>query len=367
MFIRNLQFCCQGDENFPCKLGHEQCEICELFALHNNAHIVEQLQIDCDVCSKWNNHIVKANESRQQYRTDRAKHSQTDHVIYSADLQKVIMLPRLDMFKSALFTRRIIAFNESFVPLGTQSSELLKPIAVIWHEATAGRKTEDIISAFHAFFLHCRDAKTVTVWLDNCAAQNKNWTLFCYLLYIVNSEEIAADLTELKYFEPGHTFMSADNFHHQVEKSLKKAGKVYDFNDFCTCVQEANSGRVHVKHMKAGNFFDWPDVSSTYKLNRSGPRPYVSDFVMVTATRGSRVLTYKTAFDSNDTPLNFLTAAAQKRGLGKPSPRCTPRGIPQVKRDDIISKCGGLMPANRLKFWSELPISNVVDLASGEE
>lgn len=155
------------------------------------------------------------------------------------------MLPRMDMFKSAVFTRRIIAFNESFVPLGNQSNELLKPIAVVWHEATSGRKKEDIISAFHAFFLQCCDANTITVWLDNCSAQNKNWALFCYLLYIVNSSEIAANLIEFKYFEPGHTFMSADNFHHQVEKSLKKAGKVYDFHDFCTCVQEANSGSTH--------------------------------------------------------------------------------------------------------------------------
>ncbi|KAF9417607.1 hypothetical protein HW555_005314 [Spodoptera exigua] len=38
------------------------------------------------------------------------------------DLQKVIMLPRIDMFKAAIFCPRIIAFNESFVPLGPTKS-----------------------------------------------------------------------------------------------------------------------------------------------------------------------------------------------------------------------------------------------------
>ena len=92
--------------------------------------------------------------------------------------------------------------------------------------------------------------------------------------------------------------MVADCFHHQVEKSLKKSGKVYDFNDFCSCVQESNSGRVCVKHKKTCDFFEWPIVSATYKLNRSVPRSYLSDYVMVTASRGSHILTYKTAFDS---------------------------------------------------------------------
>jgi len=42
------------------------------------------------------------------------------------------MLPRMENFKAAIFTKRVIAFNESFVPIGPKSS--IKPLAVIWHE-----------------------------------------------------------------------------------------------------------------------------------------------------------------------------------------------------------------------------------------
>lgn len=71
-----------------------------------------------------------------------------------------------------------------------------------------------------------------------------------FLVYIVNSDEIEADEIILKYFEPGHTFMSADSFHHQVEKSMKARGKIYNFDDFCSSVEGANSGNVKVTAMK---------------------------------------------------------------------------------------------------------------------
>ena len=46
----------------------------------------------------------------------------------------------------------------------------------------------------------------------------------------------------LKYFEPGHTFMSADSFHAQVEKQFKRKATLFDFNDYFSCV--AAAGRV---------------------------------------------------------------------------------------------------------------------------
>lgn len=113
-----------------------------------------------------------------------------------------------------------------------------------------------------------RDATKITLWLDNCSAQNKNWSLFCFFVYIINSNEIEAKTIELKYFEPGHTFMSANSFHHQVERSLKKRGKVYDFEDFRNCVQGASSGKTVVAEMEIKHFFDWSDYTSQHKLSR---------------------------------------------------------------------------------------------------
>jgi len=346
------------------KLGNEECEKCTEFQLHNPLHTQELLDENresCDQCSNWNEHIKRAKQARDEYRKDTEV---TDaKSVFSADLEKVIMLPRMEMFKSVLFTRRIIAFNESFVPTG--KTQKLKPFAVIWHEATAGRKREDIVSTFYAFFLQHRDTDHIVIWLDNCAAQNKNWCLFTFLVWLVNSDIVNVRIIEFKYLEAGHTFMSADSFHSQVERSMKQCDKVYDFGDFEACVNNANSGKADVKSMLYSDFYDWRDESSTYKLTRMTPRPYVADMVWLKAERGQNSIEYKTSFDQQTVfKCNFLNARAAKQGVSKAVARSSARGIPQEKKDDILLKLTRLMPSNRMAFWKDLPVSAVSDLVT---
>ncbi|KAF2880235.1 hypothetical protein ILUMI_25938 [Ignelater luminosus] len=99
-------------------------------------------------------------------------------VCFSTDLEKVIMLSRIDMFKRGVFCQRIIVFNECFVPV--DKTQKLHPIACLWHECISGRKKEDLISTFHAFMIQMRDKEPIIIWLDNCAGQNKNWSLLSY-------------------------------------------------------------------------------------------------------------------------------------------------------------------------------------------
>ncbi|GFR81918.1 CAI-1 autoinducer sensor kinase/phosphatase CqsS [Elysia marginata] len=92
-------------------------------------------------------------------------------IFTSADLQKVIMLPRIDTFKAAIFfTKRLVVFNKTFAELGCGSRDF----AAVWHKAIAGRQDEDIASTFYAFLHKVRDTKKIVFWLDNCGAQNKN-------------------------------------------------------------------------------------------------------------------------------------------------------------------------------------------------
>lgn len=87
----------------------------------------------------------------------------------------------------------------------------------VWHEGISGCKKEDLVSSFYMFFLYYREAQNLKIWLDNCSSQNKNWCLLLFLVYIVNSIDICAQEIVLNHFEAGHTFMSANSFHHQVE------------------------------------------------------------------------------------------------------------------------------------------------------
>lgn len=341
------------------KLGHEECESCTIF--ENHGHSQENVDPDCDTCKTYTVHIKKAEESRKMYREDAEKERNNFEVCYSADLQKVIMLPRLEQYKIALFTPRIIAFNESFVPVGKKQSGI-KPVATVWHEGIAGRKKEDIISTFHSFFLENRDSTSITLWLDNCSAQNKNWSFFSFLVYMVNSPDIQAKEIWIKYFEPGHTYMSADSFHHQVELSMKYKGSVCDFKDFCDAVQSSNSGKVTVVEMEIGQFYDWVDHTSQAKIKKAEPRPYLAEITMIIAERGKNSLKYFTNYDpATSKILNFLKAKPERDGIQKPNPRPKNRGINREKKEGIINKLCPLMTEARRQFWYNIDVNDHVN------
>ena len=177
------------------KLGSEQCEKCEKFELNKNAHDHEvnikelQATLDgepdsipvnetvCDKCREYLHHRKVAETTRRLYQADANMEIQSGTSVRSVDLQKVIMLPRMPGNKTAVFTKRIVAFHETFAAVGVREKKKKKKnnISVIWHEGIAGRKQEEITSAFVKALKHERDQKHIIYWLDNCAAQNKNW------------------------------------------------------------------------------------------------------------------------------------------------------------------------------------------------
>lgn len=265
------------------------------------------------------------------------------------------MLPRCDTFKEVIFVPRLVAYNESFIPGGKNPK--VAPFAAVWHEATAGRSKKDIISAFYKYFLQIRDAEQVMLWTDNCSAQNKNWCLYSFFIYLVNCDEVALKDLKIKYFESGHTFMAADSFHHAVENALRWKGKVYDFDDYLDAVKNSFKG-VNVVELKENSFFDWEDHTSQYKLNKITPRPYLNSMVEVHFKRGERTMSYSHSLGGELISLNFLGHKSFKTGISLPKHKQIPRGISELRKQTIISKLGPIFPSNRLRFWENLPTTD---------
>lgn len=53
---------------------------------------------------------------------------------------------------------------------------------MLWHEAIASRKEENITDAILALIKEERDVTDFKFWADNCTGQNKNWILFTALV-----------------------------------------------------------------------------------------------------------------------------------------------------------------------------------------
>ena len=210
------------------KLGEEECEVCTAIELHECAQNKEECTKTermeaiqegvCEQCDSWKLHIKRDKEARTQYQNDRDTFPEKDHFFLSADMQKVIMLPRLPGQKIAVFTRRIVMFHETFAPLVPDEKirkewanekkkfTKIKPHGMIWHEGIMGRNDEDVCSTAVKLLTQTpyREGKVVNVWWDNCAGQGKNWTLYSQMVYQVNNHPSIEEII-FKYLEKGHT------------------------------------------------------------------------------------------------------------------------------------------------------------------
>lgn len=336
------------------QLGNEECEMCQTHSIHMKGGNCPN---PCDICHRQEEHKSRATHARQAYQADATNPHMPDECIVSADMQKVIMLPRMEMFKTVLFTRRICLFNETFAAVGSKKKQSARKnnVACLWHEGIMGRKDEDIASTFWEFISENRDFAAVTIWLDNCAGQNKNWTLFTVMATAVNSDSFNVSRITLKYFEKGHTFMSADSAHAEIEDQLRKAKQVFDFKDFVGCVEKTSCKAIQ---MKSSCFRQWVSGTSQYKLRQSDDRPILANVSSAQFRRGSRNLFYKNSHTSDFLEFSFIKKdfVLQEKPAYK-----GPRGVSQAKKDDILKKLLPLMPGSRRAFWQDLTVSEAAD------
>ena len=173
------------------KLEEEECKVCTQY---NQVHEHSDNEI-----TNWNEHIERGGIPRRHYCFDSEEPYESSTAHFSVNQQKRIMLPRLPCITTCVLTKRIIAFNETFAPLGgKRKSKPGKPIGILWHEAVTGRDAEDIASAYYKLIRNVRHR--------DCSMNQKS----------------GPDTITIKYFEKGHTFMSADSFHHLVERKCAK-------------------------------------------------------------------------------------------------------------------------------------------------
>ena len=113
-------------------------------------------------------HKREYKQARIHYEKDRSENS---HCAFSVDMEKVLLLPHMPQYKEAIFTRRLVTFNETFARLGSNSA----PLAIIWHEAIGGRKDENVSSTWVTAIRHLAQgriggSREIILWADNCSA-----------------------------------------------------------------------------------------------------------------------------------------------------------------------------------------------------
>ena len=360
------------------KLGEQECEVCNAHLLHecsggfdgenstneSSGDRTKRITPDlCEVCDDWLGHMEKATESRKEYRKD-ADTFPGDGVFYVfTDMEKVNMLPRLPGIKTAIFTRRIIMYHETFAPL-VPSKETkkqwkerklmrnVKPLGMIWHEGIQGRMDEDVASTV----IKClhrpqyRDANEMIIWAVKCTRQLKNWSFYCALLHEVNLHPNIEAIT-LKYFEKGHTLMSADSFHATVEKAMRAKKRLYDFVDFEGCVSKHGIAVA----MAADDFYDF---KNHLNQGKDTSYPYCSDVRDFQVQKGSTKMQWKSKHDAiNFQSGEFVTKKfrAKVKSFEDIPKKPGPRGVTKVKSFEDIPKKPGPRGVTKVKSFEDIP------------
>lgn len=212
--------------------------------------------------------------------------------------------------------------------------------------------------------------------IDEEEEENKNWTLYTCLVLLVNSGHCKCNEIEIKYLEKGHTFMSADSFHAQVERSMTQHKNVWTFDDFCECI-ETSGGTPKVAQLHPTDFRLWENGLSRSKSD-DRERPLLKTVRSVKFVKGSSKLHFKcTLTQEHFQSCNFLKAnlrqdleCPQQLEMEDghvlidllPVQRQTERGIQSSKQAAIVRELCLLMPLSKRDFWTQLRQCDATDL-----
>ena len=157
-------------------------------------------------------------------------------------------------------------FNQTIARLDGKESGDGKAIGFLWHEAIQGRTDDDITSVVIKFLITFpyRNYKHnhIIIWCDNCPGQNKNWTLFSALVHLLCHPLYSCVLSiTLRFFEKGHTFMSADSAHHNNENATRRKRLLFDFQDFVDCGNDKGAAIL----MHTEDFIDFQNGKGSAK------------------------------------------------------------------------------------------------------
>lgn len=178
---------------------------------------------------------------------------------------------------------------------------------------------------------------------------------------MISTQEIT-----LYYFEPGHTFMSSDQVHHQVELAMKKMGKLYDFRDFEKAVGAINNSKVIVKSLSIEDFLNIPNFVSDRRVQNSNPRAYLKNMSQVCFTRNKYEIMYKNDFDGEYIPLRFLNDKYLKNPhIMTLEFHSQPKGIESSRKTDILQKLSPIIPPHKLVFWKNLKTKENENASTG--
>jgi hypothetical protein len=240
-----------------------ECKICKKHKIHHNFRnnlFNNNCNCTCNICQSFIIHIEEVKHVRDKYRSDANNVSNLENSIkeflyVSIDTQKVLHIPKLQI-KEEYFSEKIGITNFTISELGKNGQS----ICFVTHEAEVDKKASDFCNYYYQFIKSeiCQNVKNIIIKTDNCSKENKNYTLISNLLIIINDPIFKCETLTIEYLTSGHTFMSADRVHGNIEKKLNSTPEIYDFKHIIEIMQSSREN-LSVIPLKYSDFYEFID------------------------------------------------------------------------------------------------------------
>ena len=126
---------------------------------------------------------------------------------------------------------------------------------LVWNQTLAKRGSNEISSCLKIYIEGLSpQVKTLYIFADNCAGQNKNRFIIQMLTHMANKMKITINLV---YLEKGHTQNINDAAHSVIDRA-KKGVNIHHTSQWITLIEKASRKNLYkVIPMGLKDFFDF--------------------------------------------------------------------------------------------------------------
>lgn len=219
----------------------DTCKTCDIFnvQIKNETNVDKELEIK----QQQKGHHLLAATARDllnQYKQNSLLENSISCLI-TFDLERTLPTPMIQTGE-VYYLRQLQTLNFG-THLYSSAGEIIT--MNMWYETTGGRGSQEVLSCLYYNIKNSvpEYVNTLYTFSDSCTGQNRNWIMFHFMMYIVNSVPNLSEII-VCYLVSGHSFLPNDSDFSDISKSQKKKEFIYIPEQWMTLVEQCRK-KIH--------------------------------------------------------------------------------------------------------------------------
>ena len=235
----------------------DKCGLCETY---RKSLETEKAKIE----KQYQDHRAEISEI-QKIKDESKKRSQStpSHASAVFDLQQNIYIPKSNRGE-LFYKRRLACFNFTIYELASHEG-----LCFLSNESISKRGACEVSTYLLEYLkgLDQKSTKTVDLFCDGCAGQNKN-SLVIAMCHKFLTESTSVEEITFHFFETAHGQNEGDSMHSTIEKSLSQKEELSHPSQLHSVITEArqNPGPYKIRHVQTQQILGWKSYGETIAL-----------------------------------------------------------------------------------------------------